>query len=107
MNNSILKQADSYCKMIKRDKPCSCQAIQDRYVEELTLRIHEVYGLKTYIEDLAPMWKTLWTYKDDYMLSIIKSLPNEPKTPYDHWVLGKAFGYSNEAIRIFLEEVQY
>ena len=36
------------------------------------------------------------------MLEIIKALPHNPKTVYDHWVLGKAFGYSDESIGEFL-----
>jgi hypothetical protein len=65
----------------------------------------DTFSLKTYIEELAPGWKTLWMYKDEYMLEIIKSLPDEPKTKFEHWILGKAFGYSDEAIKIFLENI--
>ena len=37
------------------------------------------------------------------MLEIIKSLPENPTTNYEHWILGKAFGYSDGAIKEFLE----
>lgn len=91
-----------HCDSIKKGKPCSCEAIQSRYVEE-AVKIVKTSGLKTYIEELSPKWKTLWIYKDEYMLEVIKLLPEQPKTIYDHWVLGKAFGYSDEAIKEFLE----
>jgi hypothetical protein len=93
---------DLYCYMILRGKPCACESIQERYFEKMGIRIKNVFGLKTYGEDLALGWKTIWIYKDDYMLEIIKLLPEQPKTIFEHWILGKAFGYSDEAIKEFL-----
>lgn len=46
--------------------------------------------------------KTIWIYKEKYMLEIIKNLPEQPKTVFDHWILGKAFGYSDESIKKFI-----
>ena len=103
MNETIIANVDLYCQMIHVGKPCASLAIQDRYVEEIVDRVDNL-KLKTYVEDLSNGWKTLWIYKDEYMLDIIKSLP-EPKTKFEHWILGKAFGYSDEAIKVFLENV--
>lgn len=103
MNDFIKSRIDLYCDFINKGKPCACEAVQDRYVKEIKQMIKNTNGLKVYIEKLAPGWKTIWIYKEDYMIEIIKSLPEEPKTIFDHWVLGKAFGYSDEAIRNFLE----
>lgn len=103
MDDIITGTVDLYCYMVERGKPCSCEAIQDRYTGEIIKRVEKSFGLKTYVEDLTPEWKTIWIYKDDYMLEIIKSLPKEPKTVFDHWILGKAFGYSDEAIKNFLK----
>jgi len=104
VNGVIVANVDLYCLMVQRGKPCACMAIQDRYIKETT-GIADKHGLRTHIEDLAEGWKTLWVYKDEYMLDIIKLLPNEPVTKFEHWVLGKAFGYSDEAIKTFLEEL--
>ena len=103
MNQFIKIKIDLYCDSVQKGKPCACEAIQERYFKEVSLRIENTFGLKTYVEDLAPEWKTIWIYKDDYMLEIIKLLPEEPKTRFEHWILGKAFGYSDEAIKNFLE----
>ena len=103
MDAFIISRIDLYCDWINKGKPCACEAIQDRYVNETAQRIKSKNRLQVYIENLAPGWKTVWAYKEDYMLEIIKSLPEKPKTVFDHWVLGKAFGYSDEAIKNFLE----
>jgi hypothetical protein len=103
MNNIILEQINFYCDMVNKGKPSACQAIQERYISKAT-EIIEENKLKVYIEELYPDWKTIWIYKDDYMLEIIKELPKEPKTIFDHWILGKAFGYSDEAIRDFVDK---
>lgn len=103
MEDNITSTVYLYCYMVQRGKPCACETIQDRYVIEIVKKIKESFQLKTYIENLAPGWKTLWIYKYDYMLEIIKLLPEEPKTGFEHWILGKAFGYSDEAIKDFLE----
>lgn len=102
MNDYIASKIDLYCDLVLKGKPCACEPIQERYVREAVLKIRD-FGLKTYIEHLSEGWRTIWIYKDEYMLEIIKSLPEEPKTTFDHWVLGKAFGYSDEAIKSYLE----
>jgi hypothetical protein len=103
MNETIIANVDVYCQMVQTGKPCVSLAIQDRYVEEIVDRVDK-FKLKTHVENLAEGWETLWIYKDKYMLEIIKSLP-EPKTKFEHWILGKAFGYSDEAIKTFLENI--
>ena len=103
MNETIIANVDLYCQMIMIGKPCASLAIQDRYIKEIVNMVDKL-KLKTYVEDLSDGWKTLWIYKDEYMLDIIESLP-EPKTKFEHWILGKAFGYSDEAIKTFLENI--
>jgi len=51
---------------------------------------------------LSNGWFRLWIFKKDIMLEIIKVLPDKPNSIFDHWVLGKVFGYSDEAIEEFL-----
>lgn len=93
-----------HCYLIDKGKPCSCEPIQDRYVKAVTNIVDEC-GLKFYIEELYDGWKTVWIFKDYYMLDIIRSLPKQPINIFDHWILGKAFGYSDEAIKIFIEKI--
>lgn len=102
MNDFILNRIDFNCDMVQKGKTCSCEAIQDRYVEE-AIKVINNFKLKVYVEELSEGWKTIWIYKDEYMLEVIKKLPEQPKTIFEHWILGKAFGYSDEAIKNFLQ----
>ena len=77
--------------------------IQNRYTDELQRYIESQYELHVYTEALTEEWTTLWIYKDSHMLKIIQSLPQKPETMFDHWILGKIFGYSDETIRQYLE----
>lgn len=102
LNHILIGKVDTYCYLVQRGKPCAMLPIQERYLLKVKEHIKKIYGLKIYNEKLSDGWLTLWIYKDDFMIEIIKSLPEKPKTIYDHWVLGKAFGYSDEAIKEFL-----
>ena len=97
-------QVSAYCEMVQRGKPSAILPIQNRYVAELRRYIESQYGLYAYAEELAEEWTTLWIYKDSHILKIIQNLPYKPETVFDHWVLGKIFGYSDEAIRQYLED---
>lgn len=105
MNEFAKGEITTYCELVKCGKPTAMTALQDRYVEEAK-RIINKYKLFAYMEDLSEGWKTLWIYKEQYMLEIIKKLPEQPKTIFEHWILGKAFGYSDQAIKDFLETNQ-
>jgi hypothetical protein len=88
--------------MVKRGKPSAILPVQNRYVKQAKEKILKNYGLQVYEQQLSEGWTVLWIYKKDYMLEVIKMLPEKPKTIFDHWVLGKVFGYSDEAIEEFI-----
>lgn len=71
-------------------------------MEKAVNLVKKQYNLKTYKEKLSDGWYSLWIYKSNHILEIIKKVPREPKSVYDHWVLGKLFGYTEEAIEDFL-----
>lgn len=98
----ILRQIEVYCYLVQRGKPCALIPIQERYLYEALEYVRSLHKLNVYAVKLSDGWTSLWIYKDDYMFEVIKSLPEKPKTIFDHWVLGKAFGYSDEAIKEFL-----
>lgn len=91
----------AYCYMVKRGKPAAMVAVQERYRTEV-IRIVADMGLQTYIEPLDDGWFTLWIYRYPHIFEVIKCLPQTPKTITDHWILGKLFGYDEEAIQEFL-----
>lgn len=101
-NDWLKSQVEAYCYMVSRGKPAAVLAIQNRYSTEINSIVKSFQGLKTFEQFLSEGWISLWIYKKDYILEVIKSLPEEPKTIYDHWVLGKVFGYSDEAIEEFI-----
>lgn len=103
MNDFIKGQLNTYCELVNGGKPTAMLALQDRYVEIAKNIIDNQYKLKFYIEDLSEGWVTLWIYKESYMINIVRELPKQPKTIFEHWVLGKAFGYSEQSIKEFLE----
>jgi hypothetical protein len=102
MNNRLTEKIQNYCDYVIAGKPTANLPIQSRYITEAKNLIHTGYNLKTYIEPLVENWSVLWIYRKDFMLEIIKALPDKPSSVLDHWVLGKAFGYTDEAIEEFL-----
>lgn len=104
MNDYLKGQIYIYCELIKTGKPSAIVPIQDRYIIE-AIDIVKVNNLYYHIEELSEGWITLWIFKDSYILEIINEIPKKPKTTYDHWVLGKIFGYSDEAIKEFLKTI--
>lgn len=99
--SSSLIQLICYCECVKNgNKPIAVTMVQNRYMEDainilidndlyFTLRKHE-------------NWTEVYLYKYGYMNEIVENLPDNPKTPYEHWLLGKAFGYSEEEIKNFI-----
>ncbi len=101
MNNTLKEKIHNYCYQIKTGKPVANIAVQNRYIVEAKQIINE-NKLRYFIEFLYVNWSSLWIYKKEFMIEIIKALPDNPKTIFDQWVLGKAFGYTDEAIEDFL-----
>ncbi|MGE5604548.1 MAG: hypothetical protein ACM3YE_02530 [Bacteroidota bacterium] len=101
LSGEILGRLRVYCEMVQRGKPAAMLPIQARYANKAKTIIQS-YGLNGYLENLAEGWLTLWIYKFPHILEVIKSVPQAPRTAYDHWVLGKLFGYSEAAIHEFI-----
>jgi hypothetical protein len=104
MDAFVLGEISTYCHQVKSGKPAAMLPLQERYSEEAKQLI-ESNGLCCYLDRYYPEWVTIWMYKkeDVYLLEIIKFLPQGPKTALDHWINGKLFGYSDEAIREFIK----
>ena len=100
----VITEIETYCYLIIRGKPTAVVSIQNRYASKAIKKIIS-YKLKAYFKKVNDDWGELWIYKDDYMFEVIKSLPDKPKTIYEHWILGKVFGYSEEAIKKFVSKL--
>lgn len=107
MQERVVGELNSYCYMVKTGcKPVAMMPIQDRYLGEVKSIVENTDGLKFHSEFLYEGWSTIYIYKHDYLLEVIKNSPDEPKTVYEHWILGKMFGYSDEEIGRFIETKQ-
>jgi len=96
----LLGEIETLCYMVKRGaKPAALVPVQSRYIKILADFIEKDWGLNIHAEQLSDGWHSLWIFKYSHILDVIKSLPKVPSTPFDHWVLGKLFGYSEEAIQ--------
>lgn len=99
----IFGELETYCYMVSRGcKPVAVMSLQNKYIDEAK-EIIETKSLKFYSEFLYEGWSTIYIYKHKYLLDIIKSSPEKPETAYEHWILGKLFGYSDEEIGKFIE----
>ena len=86
MHERIAGELFTYCYVVKTgSKTVAMMPIQNRYLEEAKMTIENTDGIKFYSEFLCDGWTTIFLYKHDYMLEVIKNSPNEPKTVYDHW----------------------
>lgn len=106
MNDSLKVQINDYCYFIQRGKPSAMLQVQNRYINEameIVERYEDLYYINKYLSD---GWREFWIYRKPFMSEVIKNLPEKPKTIYDHWLLGKAFGYSDEAIEEFINKEQ-
>ena len=106
MNNILKEKLYNYCYQIKTGKPVANIPVQNRYVQEAEEMIID-NGLIFFPKFLYEGWTTIWVFKKPFMKEIIERIlelfpPEQPQTAFDHWVLGKLFGYSDEAIEKYI-----
>jgi len=100
---TIFGELTAYLYMVKTGCiPVAVMSLQDRHLTEAK-EITKKNNLEFHSTFLYDGWSTIYIYKHDYLLEIIKSSPEKPNTPYDHWIFGKMFGYSDEEIGKFIE----
>jgi len=99
---AVLSSLETQAALISRGvRPAAMEAVQDRYVDGAR-EVANQYGLFALFEDLSDGWKAVWIYKHPHIGFVIEKTGRQPATAFDHWVLGKVFGYSEEAIADYL-----
>lgn len=96
-----------YCYEIsKGTKPVAVLVIKTKYTTE-ALGYIENEGLICSVRIMTkyPEWSSIYIYKDKYLEEIINNAPEEPNSVYDHWILGKLFGYSDAEIKKFITKL--
>lgn len=92
-----------YCQLVKRGKPAAVIPLQERHLEEALEIVESTEGLSTYTDRLSEGWISFWVYQYPHILEVIRNAPQAPKTAYDHWLLGKLFGYDEMSIQEFIK----
>ncbi len=87
-----------YCYMVQRGKPAAMLPIQEKLLGKAITLVVKDHSLNYHIGQLCKGWITFWIYKQPHILEVIKTVPDKPETIFDHWVLGKLFGYDEVAI---------
>lgn len=88
--------------LISRDvRPAAMEAVQDRYLDEARA-IAKNHGLRLLAYDLSVGWKEVWIYKHPHVGLVIDRTSRQPANGFEHWVLGKLFGYSEQSIADYL-----
>lgn len=100
-------QLSVYCYEIsKGTKPVAMIPVKTIYVEQLKEYV-EKEKLYVSVEEVKgyPEWSTVYIFRDKYLKDVIKNAPDTPNSIYDHWVLGKLFGYSNADIKAYVSKL--
>ncbi len=102
-----LGQLAAYCYMVERGKPAAMIPIKKSQVKSAIKFVKEISELMVHTEEISDSdWQIFWVYKHPHILEVIKSLPRVPRTVFDHWVLGKLFGYDETSIQSYLKANQ-
>lgn len=99
----IKGQVRSFCYMVVRGKPAANIAVQKRYTNQVVKLIKNEFDLFTTTKEYYPDWTEIWIYKYVHIGKVISTIPRKPKTITEHWLLGKLFGYSEQAIHDFIK----
>ena len=102
---SRVAELDTLSYMVRTGKPAAMMPVPVRCLEAARRRVRRLHGLETYEQIICNGWASLWIYQYPHIREVIESLPDAPQTVYDHWVLGKLFGYSEEAICSFIGDL--
>lgn len=99
-----IEELKNYCELVKKEKPAAMIPITEKNLEQ-AIKTAVSYGVKHYYVNYYENWYEFWVYTYPHILDVIKSVPDSPSSAYDHWILGKLFGYSDHSISEFLTTI--
>jgi hypothetical protein len=85
-------------------KPCAVMAIQCKYEPDVIALTSEENVLY-HIVPSDGIWLELWLYKNPIMKNIIESSPRKATTVFEHWAMGKMFGYGTDEVLDFIDKL--
>jgi hypothetical protein len=104
MNDYTFGQFIELCQSVFRGcKPCAMMPLKKRDLDEALFFCNDE-GCYSKTNKIDGEWVEFWIFKRMEIEKIIELIPEEPKTPLDHYLLGALFGYSNDAICDFIKK---
>jgi hypothetical protein len=106
MKEELIRIIEDHCYLISKGvRSAALVSFQQNkktdinIIDEVAKRNNVKYYIKPYYKD---GWKELWIYENDIVKYIIDELPDIPRLPSEHYLLGKLFGYSDDKIFDFI-----
>lgn len=98
-------ELETLCYMVKRGKPAGTVAFPERYLEEARgIAIRE--GLAWCADNYYDGWYRFTVYLKPHMEYVITRAPVFEDPVVEAWYWGKVFGYSEEAIASYTDELR-
>lgn len=100
-------QLNAYCYEVEKGtKPVALILVKTIYVDEIKQCVEE-HSLRVKVKEVNeyPEWSSAYIFKDKYLGKVIENAPEEPSSIYDHWILGKLFGYSDAEIKAYVSKL--
>lgn len=104
MNDYLKAQIQDNCDSINTGKPCSALSVKIIDSEEAKNIVIE-NRLNVYTKLSSDDWVEFWIFKRIELLKIIKKMPDNPKSNFDHFMLGCLFGYDINSILDFINKL--
>lgn len=98
---------DAACSEVERgSKPAACSLIPTRWLQQATEIARQHHCNVLVKQNAQEGWSDIWIYCHEHLRDVIESVPQRPDSPFDHWILGKLFGYSEAEIARFVQRTQ-
>lgn len=99
INDFALAQLNELCQMVDRGcKPVALISIRVPEYQKVIDIIYNEYSLHAIGKQLNESFFSVFIFKNYDLRFVLDLLPDEPKTPADHALLGYLFGYNTDSI---------
>jgi len=105
INQFTLAQLIELCLMVSGGcKPVALISVRMNEYSEVIDVICKDYNLHALSKQLNESFFSIFIYKNNNLRFVLNSLPDEPKTPTDHALLGYLFGYDTDSICEYIKK---
>jgi hypothetical protein len=100
----VAGQVTTYCEAITRGSRLVAQVAFPRRCRQTVLKIVKQEGCKATAAAINDERLSVWIYRDDAAMDLVKALHSTPSGKLAQWNMGKLFGYADEAVIKYLKE---